>query len=107
MLQKRGLEPRKAFGRLVHARFGPAQRHLRVMPPLHVPADQTDHRVHRLDDVGAGERVAQFEWLPETDQGENFIHLLEDGLLHTDAEPFEELMTRCTAIANDANRGIV
>ena len=38
---------------------------------------------------------------------EDYRKMFEDGLLLTDAEPFEELITRCAAIANDANRVIV
>ncbi len=38
---------------------------------------------------------------------EDYHKMVEDGLLLTDAEPFEELITRCATIAEDANRIIV
>ena len=38
---------------------------------------------------------------------EDYRKMVEDGLLLTDAEPFEELITRCATIVDDANRVIV
>ena len=35
---------------------------------------------------------------------EDYGRMVEDGLLLEDAEPFEELMTRCADIAARANR---
>ena len=38
---------------------------------------------------------------------EDYRKMVEYGLLLTDAEPFEKLITRCATIAYDANRVIV
>ena len=35
---------------------------------------------------------------------EDYVRMVEDGLLFDDAEPFEALMARCTDIAARANR---
>ena len=55
-----GLQTAEALGGLHHCRARPAQRHRGVVPVLHVAADATDRAVHVLDDVGAGQRAAQF-----------------------------------------------
>src|SRR3546814_7500468 len=55
-----GLEASEALGGLEHGGGGPAQRHAGVLPAFDVAADPADGAVHVLDDVGAGERPAQF-----------------------------------------------
>jgi hypothetical protein len=50
-----------------------------------------------------GEHGKQFDftsWLGQEDYG----HMIEDGLLLDDAEPFDALMARCADIAARANR---
>ena len=55
-----GLQPPEALGRLHHGSTGPAQRHGGIVPAFDVAADPADGAVHVLDDVGAGQRAAQF-----------------------------------------------
>lgn len=38
--------------------------------------------------------------------GEDYVLMVEDGLLLDDAEPFDALMARCADIAERANRGV-
>jgi hypothetical protein len=49
------LETPEALLGFEHACGCPAQGHLGIPSPLHVPADLSDNAVHRLDDVGAGQ----------------------------------------------------
>src|SRR5271157_5558161 len=55
-----GFQPPEAFRRLHHGSPGPAQRHGGIFPAFDVAADAADRAVHVLDDVGAGQRAAQF-----------------------------------------------
>ncbi len=84
-----GFEATEAFGGLEHARIGPAQRHFRVSPALHVPADLSDHRVHGLDDVCRSQRAAQFGRQAEAGHGEDLLEALEDALRHAGRLEFE------------------
>jgi len=84
-----GLEATEAFGGLEHARSGPVQRHFRVAPALHVPADLSDHRVHRLDDVCRSQRAAQFGRQAEAGHSEDLVEALEDALRHAGRLEFE------------------
>src|SRR5512134_694521 len=77
-----GLEPAKALGRFQHGGAGPAQGHGGVLPPLHVSADLTNGAVHVLDDVGAGQRPAQFGRQAEPGDREDFVDALQDACRH-------------------------
>lgn len=50
-----GFEASEAFFGFEHSDSGSAQGHLCVPPAFDVPADLPDYRVHRLNDVGAGQ----------------------------------------------------
>src|SRR5450631_4867431 len=55
-----GFEPAKAFLCFVHGRSGPAQSHRGRTPAFHIAGDATHGPHHVFDDVGAGQRAAQF-----------------------------------------------
>jgi hypothetical protein len=75
-----GLETEKAFGGLQHGRRRPAQTHRGVAPVLHVAADTSDRPVHVLDDIGAGQRTAQFGGQAEAIDDENFVEALQNAV---------------------------
>jgi len=68
-----GLEPPEALGGLQHGGAGPAQRHAGVAPAFDVAADLPDGAVHVFDDVGAGERTAQFDRQAQAGHGEDLF----------------------------------
>ncbi len=63
---------------------------------------------HQWIDYGAAVDGA-LRLVPEGDAlkalGEDYVRMVEDGLLLDDAEPFDALMARCADIAERANRG--
>jgi predicted acylesterase/phospholipase RssA len=65
-----GFQPPEAFCRLHHGSPGPAQRHGSIFPAFDVAADAADRAVHVLDDVGAGQRAAQFGRQAQAADGE-------------------------------------
>lgn len=65
------LEPPEALGGLLHGGAGPAERHPGVPPAFDVAADLPDGPVHVLDDVGAGQRPAQFDRQSKAGDGED------------------------------------
>ena len=73
-----GLEPPEALGSLQHGGAGPSERHLGVPPAFDVAADLPDGPVHILDDVGAGERTAQFDRQAQAGNGEDLVEALQD-----------------------------
>ena len=75
-----GLETAEAVGGLRHGRRRPAQGHRGIAPVLHVAADTSDRAVHVLDDVGAGQRTAQFGGQAEVIDGENFVEALQNAV---------------------------
>ena len=74
-----GFQPAEAFGRLPHGSAGPAQRHGGIVPAFDVAADAADRAVHVLDDVGAGQRAAQFGRQAQAADGEDFIQPFQNG----------------------------
>jgi len=75
-----GLEASEPFGRFQHGSAGPAQGHRSVAPVLHVAADPPDRPVHVLDDIGAGQRTAQFGGQTEAIDGENLVEALQNAV---------------------------
>ena len=74
-----GFQPPEAFCRLHHGSPGPAQRHGGIFPAFDVAADAADRAVHVLDDVGAGQRAAQFGRQAQAADGEDFIQPFQNG----------------------------
>ena len=75
-----GLETAEAVGGLQHGGSRPAQGHRGIAPVLHVAADTPDRAVHVLDDVGAGQRTAQFGGQADAIDGENFVEALQNAV---------------------------
>ena len=73
------LQPPEALGGLLHGGAGPAERHPGVPPAFDVAADLPDGPVHVLDDVGAGQRPAQFDRQSKAGDGEDFVDPLQDA----------------------------
>ena len=69
----------EALGCLQHGGTGPAQCHGSISPAFDIAADAPDCPHHVLDDIGAGERAAQFGGKPETDHGQDFVEALQDA----------------------------
>ena len=74
-----GFQPPEAFCRLHHGGPGPAQRHGGILPAFDVAADAADRAVHVLDDVGAGQRAAQFGRQAQAADGEDFIQPFQNA----------------------------
>ena len=74
-----GFQPPEAFGRFPHGSAGPAQRHGGIIPAFDVAADAADRAVHVLDDVGAGQRAAQFGRQAQAADGEDFIQPFQNA----------------------------
>ena len=70
------LDPAKLL--LSHQQAGarPALSLIAGMPPLHVGANPFDDRERRLDDVGAGQRLARLWGNVEPMQGQRFLQSL-------------------------------
>src|SRR3954468_16610455 len=73
------LQPPKALAGLHHAGGRPAQGHRGIAPALHIPGDLADRAVHRLDDVGAGQRAPQVLGQAEPNHTQDFFQPLQDG----------------------------
>ena len=73
------LQPAEALGGLEHGGSSPAQRHRGVAPALDVAADPADRAHDVLDDVGAGQRAAEFLRQAKPHHGEDLVEPLEDG----------------------------
>ena len=72
-------EPPEALGGLLHGGSGPTERHPGVPPAFDVSANLPDGPVHVLDDVGAGQRPAQFDRQSKAGDGEDFVDPLQDA----------------------------
>lgn len=84
-----GLGPPEALGRFLHGGAGPAKRHGSLLPPLHVTADPADGAIHVLDDVGAGQRAAQFRGQTQAGDGEDLADAFQNAGGHTGGLVFQ------------------
>ena len=67
------------YGLNVRGLHHPASCHARIAPAFHIPAHPANDAVHALDDVGAGQRAAQFQRQSKTVDGQDLVHTLENG----------------------------